>query len=723
MPLYNKLKIGLGKLSIRLWNRRVVFVPYIFYALLSLAILNFLLGKGYILTLDSPLSFGFDASGHFYGLNEWANSVFAISSAATPFCIFWETICKLIPPWILEKLALFLIFFLMGLGMHKLLPVKGTARYYSGLLYVVNPFTYTRFLAGQWGVLTAYAFFPFAIKAWLELLEQGSSKSAIKVAVLSTLVGLLQIQGFFLLFLAFLIILLVKLIKECKNFSVVARKCRFIFVSAGLFCGLNLYWLLPVLTTKNNIISKISQLDMYFFAPKASSAFGVVFDTASMYGFWRGSYIYAKDFIPFWWLLFILIFFVAVYGFIYYFRNKKIGWFVVSLAIMWFIGLVLALGAATNLTGPVFEWLWKNISFFSSLRDSQKFVALLCLVYAVLGGLGIRALIKIIRRYSNRLARVTFRILIVGALITPCIYSFTIFGFYGQLKTTDYPEQWYEVNEYLNQDKADFNVLFLPWHMYMNYSWLPDTDKNLANPAQQFFNKPVIAGDNIEIPGVYSESTNPISNYVEFLLSNGPKIDNLGELLAPLNVKYVILVNEADYQLYDYLYQQQDMKVVMEKPGITLFENEYSTARTYAVDSVVHIQSLNDYLKLSQTQDVMEHVYILGSGTDTGATEPLTPIKTVESSPVSYQLGGTSQNYTVFTFPQNVSTENWTYNGQKPVMTNLGFMPVFGSSIEGGNIIYTRFYHIYLPCYIVSFLILIGMIILFIKKLKERNSP
>lgn len=91
-------------------------------------------------------------------------------------------------------------------------------------------------------------------------------------------------------------------------------------------------------------------------------------------------------------------------------------------------------------------------------------------------------------------------------LLTLLAYSFTIFSFHGRVGVTDYPQEWYEVNNYLNRNEGDFNVLFFPWHMYMDFSWLPNSDKRLTNPAQQFFDKPVIAGDNIEMPGVYSES-------------------------------------------------------------------------------------------------------------------------------------------------------------------------------------------------------------------------
>jgi hypothetical protein len=95
-------------------------------------------------------------------------------------------------------------------------------------------------------------------------------------------------------------------------------------------------------------------------------------------------------------------------------------------------------------------------------------------------------------------------------------------------------------------------------------------------------------------------------------------------------------------------------------------------------------------------------------------------VSTIEKSPVGYQVGGTTQNYTVFTVPQDVSTENWEYSGQQPVMTNLGFMPVFKSAPDGAKIVYTRFYHVYLPCYIVAFLALVIMVILYFRKPKAK---
>jgi hypothetical protein len=687
-------------------------LPLLIYAFLSIVVLIPLLKPGYIFTLDSTQVFT-NPIGRFFFPDQGAMA----TSAGIPADVLNFLFARILPPWIFEKIFLFCIFFFAGLGAHRLVDMKGIGSYFVGVFYAINPFTYIRFMAGQWGLLWAYALIPFGINAILELMDMGDIKTAVKLAILTTLVGLLDIRGFFLLILIFAILVIVRLVKDLKNKNTkfqFQQIVKTIAISIGLFFMLNVYWIVPALTAHGTLLNQIGQADLLLFASHASSNLGVIFDVASLWGFWRNGYFVTSNFIPFWWGLFVIILFFAVYGTL--FQRSQQRWLVFSFASIGIIGLLLALGAASNLTYHMFDSLWQNVPFFKGFRDSQVFDALLCLAYAVLGGFGINLLIKSWDRWKQR--KFLTILLASFSVVVVLVYAFPMLGFHGQLKPTDYPKGWEVVNEYLNEDKTNFNVLFLPWHEYVDFSWLPNRDQDLSNPAQQFFDKPIIAGDNMESGGIYSESTNPISRYVEFLLSNGSNINNLGELLAPLNVKYVILVDEADYQLYNYLYQQKDLKIVLEQPGITLLQNEYPTAQTYAVNSVVHIQSLNDYLKLSQTQDVMEHIYVFGSGTDVGSTEPFSPINTVENSPINYQIGATLQNYTIFTVSQNVSTDNWEFNGQNQIMTNLGFMPVFKASPKKGNIVYSKFYYLFLPCDAISFLALIGMIILFIKKPK-----
>ena len=680
-------------------------IPYLVYMLLSIAILGPLLSPGYILTLDMAFAPAMDFTTELWGLQ-------GDVPVSVPFHFLLQLGNRLMPTWLLQKIILFSIFFFSGLGAYRLLSSKGIGSYFAGLLYAVNPFTYVRFMAGQWGVLATYAVTPFALSAFIKLLQnegqKGIIKDIIKVALLSTLVGMMEIQGYLLLFLAFAIVFLGYIIKERKQPVKVGKAIKSIGLAAVLFCLLNVYWLVPVLNGGASFLEQFGQADLVSFTPKATSR--IMFDIASMYGFWRGGYVYVQHLLSFWWLLFIFLLFLSTYGFMSKFGDRSIRWIVTSFVATAVLSFLMAVGASSNLTLPFFQWLWEHLSLIRGFRDSQKFVALLCLSYAYLGGLGVAEFSHKIKTEGKRSYRLMLAILVAMAVLTPLAYSFTMFGFYGQLGTTEYPKEWYAVNNYLNDDKDEFSVLFLPWHQYLDFGWLPNIDKRLVNPARTFFDKPIIQGDNVEMPSIYSQSSNPVSKYVEFVLAH-KNVDNLGELLAPLNVKYVILVHEVDYENYAFLYQQKDLRVQIEKPGITVFENTYPRAQVYAVNNVVHVKSLDEFIELSRKQDVMAHLYILGSGTDEYSSAAIEKPDFTIRSPVKYEITATSNRYVIFPTPQNVNSAYWQYKGRDS-LKNLGFIPAFESSPNNGEIIYTRFYNTYLPSYIISAVALISLLAL-----------
>ncbi len=691
-------------------------LPYLVYALAALALLGPLLKPGYILVLDMLFGPHMDFSAEFYGLDE---SV----SARIPLEIAIQLVSYIIPSWLLQKGILFLALFLAGLGAHKLLPLKGAGSYFAGLLYMINPFTYVRFMAGHLPLLLAYALIPFAIKAFLDLLENGGKRNAIKTALLTTLVGLVAIHGLFLLLLIFLIIFIIKAIKERNKLASFALLNRYVVLSAAIFLILNVYWLVPVLTAETDRLAEIGQQDLLIFAPKPGSGFGIMFDIASMQGFWRGEYLHVKDILPIWWLPFLLILFLAVFGFISKFKDTDNRWAVWSFGTLGIVGFILALGASTQLTRPLFEWLWEHVFFFPGFRDSQKFTVLICLAYAYLGGIGVSEIAKGMAQQRKRYMRSVIALLLVVAFLLIPMYSPNMFGFWGKTNTVDYPNEWYEVSDYLEQDTSEFNTLFLPWHGYMNFSWLPNQDKRLANPAYVFFDKPVIAGDTVDLPGIYSESTNPISKYVEVLLENANNTNNFGELVAPLNVKYVILIQEADVERYDFLYNQIDLSIEMDKPGITLFRNENITSKTYAVDGVIQIDSLEELIGLSEVQNIMEHVYVLGDEIDSSESTGIERLEFTEKNPVRYEVTGSEKKFTIFTLSHSANIENWEQDGKSPVAKNLGFIPVFESNDDGGEITYERFYWIYLPSYIVSGAAFLVVVLAFywLQRLKKTN--
>jgi hypothetical protein len=279
--------------------------------MLSLAVLGPLLKPGYILALDSIYSLNKLFTNNFFGLDEW------YPSASMPSDFIISLLNGITPAWVWQKAILLLIFFLAGWGAHRLCPVKGLPQYYAGILYMINPFTAVRFFAGHWGLLAGYAVIPFAIKAFLDMLENGHSRNIIKVVIFTTLSGLFQIHTVFLEILAYSILFAARVISLRRDRTEISHQLKSAVIAAGLFLCLNLYWLVPSLMAEGTIVQQKSLGDLYSFAPHHTSTYPVVFDLASMHGFWRVGYIFSQDLIPFYWLFFLFILYFAFNGIIY----------------------------------------------------------------------------------------------------------------------------------------------------------------------------------------------------------------------------------------------------------------------------------------------------------------------------------------------------------------------------------------------------------------------
>ncbi|ENN96223.1 hypothetical protein J422_03463 [Methanocaldococcus villosus KIN24-T80] len=542
------------------------------------------------------------------------------------------------------------------------------AQLYAGLLYMINPYTYIRIVVGHWLILFAYAILPLAIKYFIELLNKKKLKSIIKFSLITTLVAF----NAHTLFIAFLIFLIVLAFYIYKNKSLEILKP--IILSSIIFLILNTYWLIPTITAeKQSIVVNISKADLYVFAPHIES-FSALFTLASMHGFWRPAYIYAKDFLPFWPILFIFILFLAVHGFTSYCNNKKLGIYVKAFTLIWFIGLILASGILSPFS-EIFEFLFNHILLFKGMRDTHKFVTMLCLSYSFLGALGLAEIEKSLKNKKPIIKNA----LILAILLIPLIYSFTFFnGFAHQIKPTDFPKDWYEVNEFLNKDKDDFRVLFFPWHLYMDFHWVPNKDKRIANPAPYFFDKEVISAKNIEVPGIYRQVYTPYQVYIDNLLSKKDKIKNFGHLVTPLGIKYILLTKEADYKNYFFLFNQSDLKLIMETKNFYVFKNEAFKGLIYSVNSSnwnLTNEKIDerDYKKLNYTK----------------------------VSPVEYIIKDKPLRYIIFT---EEYSKDWKFNGKEPLKA-YGVVNAYKYDDEKEmKIVYERFYKICLPSYIISLL-------------------
>jgi hypothetical protein len=222
------------------------------------------------------------------------------------------------------------------------------------------------------------------------------------------------------------------------------------------------------------------------------------------------------------------------------------------------LAIVLALGVISSLAN--------NVSLLAGLREPHKLVGLLALSYSVFMAFGIHAFLEWMREKGDT----AYSIAAVVILLMPLLFMRVMFwGFAGQLVPRHYPADWLSVNQRLSQDQASFETLFLPWYQYMSFNF---SGRIIANPAAQFFDKPVLASTDPELQGATSGQQDAKHRALDRIIA-GDSSSDFSTSLTEQNIKYVILAKELDYDKYQSLLQQPNLKPIVDSPTMTLFEN------------------------------------------------------------------------------------------------------------------------------------------------------
>jgi len=531
--------------------------PWLIFALISLFIIGPLLSRGYILTLDHT----FTPTIH--------KSVGTVGSYLYIWHYFLWLLNHIIPSWLIEKIWLFLIFFLAGVGAYQLAPIKSIlAKTFAGLLYIFNPFVYSRFLYGQWNLLTAYALFPFVAKIFLQFLEKPNWKDGLKAVLFLTIIAIVHLRTL-TIFAVFGLVALIFHLYPLKKQYLTKLAVGIALMLIG-FVALNLYWILPFFTAQSNqSLFSAGPENLGLFSTVSDPQYSLLFNVGAMYGFWgdnEGRYLLIKNFIPFWPVLFLFLLcfvFLGLGGGLAQkeSRRKTLMWFCVTI-----LAIFLSAGPALPYLDTIYNWLYNHIFLFKSFRETEKFSLLIVLGYCWLASFGLAMLLKI---FAKKIILTT--VIGVAALFLPIIYTPILpFAGWGQLKAIQYPQSWYQINQITAQDKSQFKMLFLPWHRYLALNFA--SGKIVENPAPGFFDKETIAGDNIEMGAVYTQSTSPVSKEIEENIVFSSDCNKFSQTLRDIDIKYVILAKEVDWQNYQY-FSNCRLKNIFEANELILYQN------------------------------------------------------------------------------------------------------------------------------------------------------
>lgn len=517
--------------SKRTWLEKYNGWLWLEYGVFSLLVLGPMLMAGYILTLDLV----------FTPYIAWPSDI----SNIYPLQVALWLLHQVVPSEMIEKGILWGIIVLSGVGMHLLVKKhfgeypnsSVVAPYFAGLFYAVNPFTYSRFMAGQWMVLLGYALLPFFVAALLKWLATPSIKRAVITGLWIFGIVSVSIHQTLILPVVLLAAITIRIVRAQRIDNSFFWQVL-ILVAVPLL--LSSFWLVPALAGAGVTAESIAQFDATHFQAFATTGGGIIGSVAEvlrLQGFWadvQQLYILPQQKIPLWGLLWVGVWALVVIGYAALWRvNKRQAVFV---AVLFVAGLLVA-------TTSLAEWVSRVMPAAQGLREPHKFAMLVAFSFAIGGAFGVAALQqRIKKRFSENISQSAAMIFILLIfLITPTMF----WGFSGQLVPRQYPDGWVTMNGYLKERLIHKKILFLPWHQYANYSF---SERIIANPAEKFFEVPVMVSDEPEFRDISPTEVDPEKKAVSAALKHKDMVT-----LRSAGVQYVLLAEEQEYMQYDWM--------------------------------------------------------------------------------------------------------------------------------------------------------------------------
>lgn len=273
----------------------------------------------------------------------------------------------------------------------------------------------------------------------------------------------------------------------------------------------------------------------------------------------------ARELYPLWWIPHIVLFGLVGAGFMARWRTHR--YVALAFGMASLIAIIAACGTADTVFAPINRFITDIVPVFAGYREPQKFVAVLALAYAYFAAHGLGYLWQ--RAQGAQRGLQSHHVKAIAVVLPVLLSPLMLWGFHGQLAATQYPSDWYAINQRLQTVQG--KVLFLPWHQYMRFGF---AGRVIANPANHFFDAQMLTSSNPELQGLDTWPSTQTQQALEKTIlpraANGGH--DMGAALHKEGIQYVLLANENDFMQYAYLDQQSDLRLVQSTDHLRLYE-------------------------------------------------------------------------------------------------------------------------------------------------------
>ena len=440
----------------------------------------------------------------------------------------------------------------------------------GGLFALFNPFIYDRLMYGQIGIVASFAFMIMTVVYLLAYLKRPAYASVIGAAIFAGL-GLMFSQHaifFLILWLILFAILFFSSKPKINRLTFI----RHLLLALCILIVLNINWLAASLvgssSTEKFLAVGVTSQDLVAFQTAGKTGGEAVANVLMMSGFWgkdQHRYFDLTTSKTLWGRSFFILLLLILYGFYLGVRskNKQQRLLSVGLLCLFLISVILAIGLRTNISSKITLFLFNYLPLYKGLRETQKWVAIETIVYLIFLSWGIKDFFqkKIVIQYGAIVKVILAAVIIMQAPLL-------IWGFGGQVRSSQYPQDWYDVEKIISPagDCSGGNILFLPWHLYMSFVWVGSI---IVNPAPTFFSCPVIIGTNMEWGGIYDNSQSPIGQAVSRWLISDGRTDLLQN--SAFDISYIILDKELDWNSYAGAIKNSNLDLLYDSGDLLLY--------------------------------------------------------------------------------------------------------------------------------------------------------
>jgi len=461
-----------------------------------------------------------------------------------------------------EKILFYLLFTASGLSMYYIITVvlahkeqKVLIGLTAALLYMMNPFT----LINIWGsglIVFAYPLLPLS----LALFIRGLNTKKFSCLFLLLAVWLIFSYAFGNPAFAFpiLVILLSYLafyvIVERKNKINLVYSLKFIIILFFGWLFLNMFWILPTLPFINQSYAGAQVSGGYSAIFLGTSATTNVLNSLRLVGYWTfyssfltaPYYLFASAYLtnPFFIAVSFVIPILAFLPLLLKVKNK----FVIYLTVVAVCG-VFAIKQFNPPFGGLNLWMIEHVPYAGMFRDSyEKLGMIVSMSFAFLIGVSVYAIysrLKNFRVFSSHILIKKF-VPVVFVVVFLLVMQLFMFPFWtgdvvyagGNVQASgriQVPAYYSAAGDWVNSQSGQFSLLYLPIYAgTFRYMWNGTSYGGSDALDEYFFHENLILA-------MWNDPSSSGMLAVESLLSTNGSSDSFGNVLAFMNVRYIVV--------------------------------------------------------------------------------------------------------------------------------------------------------------------------------------